>query len=259
MTILILGHKGMLGHMVCKYYRSLDIEVEIIDYRWPSNEFKKAIETSAAEYLINCIAAIAQKGYTEFFDLNTRLPIWIANHFKGRIINPATDGEFSGNLEIGSLYTTHNPRDAYDGYGLSKASASSILSEYSNVKQLRTSINGPELGDGATLFSWFHKAISPVKCITNHYWSGITSLEWAKQSLALIQRWEIAPQITQLSSKCISKMQLLEVLNEVFELNKELIPIEDATTINRCLRSDRQLPELIDQFKELKQFYYGRV
>lgn len=257
MTILILGHKGMLGHMIHKYFLHLNLCVETIDYRWPSEEFKDAIKNSNADYLINCIAAIPQKSYEDYSNLNIKLPIWIAKNFKGKIIHPATDGEFCGDIPISELYDRNTPRDAYDDYGLSKACVGAILADYTNVKQLRTSINGPELNNGVTLYSWFRNQTDVVNCIDNHYWSGITTLEWAKNAFYIISNWEKYPNITQLSTECITKMELLSTINDVFNLNKKLIPVSSTNTINRCLKSDYMLPTLKEQFIELKEFYYG--
>jgi dTDP-4-dehydrorhamnose reductase len=257
MNILILGHNGMLGHMVLKYLQSVMITTETISSRWPNDDFKASVKNSNADFLINCIASIPQKKYLNFTELNIKLPIWLAKNFKGNIINPATDGEYSGDISIDTLYEKHMPRDAYDDYGLSKACIGAILMDYDNVKQIRTSINGPEKENGVTLFSWIHKQQLDIYCITNHYWSGITSLEWAKNALCLINTWDNAPKITQLSTKCITKMELLETINVVFNLNKTLLPKKDIKTINRCLKSDYELPNIQEQFIELKKFYYG--
>ena len=43
MKILILGHKGMLGHMVHKYLLTKDCKIVTTDYRWPSQEFMDLI------------------------------------------------------------------------------------------------------------------------------------------------------------------------------------------------------------------------
>ena len=52
MRILVLGHKGMLGHMVCMYLESLELMVETIVEKWPSNEFKNNVKNSKADFLI---------------------------------------------------------------------------------------------------------------------------------------------------------------------------------------------------------------
>ena len=44
MKILILGHKGMLGHMVYKYFNeNTSCEILTIDSRWPNEDFVRNI------------------------------------------------------------------------------------------------------------------------------------------------------------------------------------------------------------------------
>ena len=40
MKVLVLGHKGMLGHMVTKYLLDNDVEVITTSIRWPESPFK---------------------------------------------------------------------------------------------------------------------------------------------------------------------------------------------------------------------------
>ena len=49
--ILILGSNGMLGHMVKKYLEQR-YEIETINHRWPSDEFKTAIKKSNSNFLL---------------------------------------------------------------------------------------------------------------------------------------------------------------------------------------------------------------
>ena len=72
-----------------------------------------------------------------------------------------------------------------------------------------------------------------------------------------MKNWKKYPKIVQLSTKCITKLQLLDTINRIFSFEKKIIPISDITTINRCLKSDFELPTLEQQFIELKKFYYG--
>ena len=80
MKILVLGHKGMLGHMVHKYLSTKnDCELLTTDLRWPSEDFENLIIDfwygQQGDYIINCIGAIHQR--TSDFDVNTELPIWL--------------------------------------------------------------------------------------------------------------------------------------------------------------------------------------
>ena len=78
LKVLILGHRGMLGHMV-KMYLEQFYTIETISDRWGTEEFKAAIQESDADYLINCIGAIPQR--TKDFTINWELPIWLDQNF----------------------------------------------------------------------------------------------------------------------------------------------------------------------------------
>jgi hypothetical protein len=53
--------------------------------------------------------------------------------------------------------------------------------------------------------NWFLKQKKYVNGYTNQYWNGITSLEWAKQSLNILQNWNLNKNIVQLGTNVISK------------------------------------------------------
>jgi dTDP-4-dehydrorhamnose reductase len=263
MKILILGQNGMLGHMVYKYYlhNGVDLNLETIAYRWPTTKFKETILKNQNDYLINCIGYIPQKNpsFEDLFSINVSLPIWLSRNFKGKILHPTTDCEFSGNLEAGKLYKKTDIKDATDDYGLSKLVSSTFLEKCENVKQFRVSIIGPELKDKVSLMEWFFKQTDVVSGYVNHYWNGITTLEWAKQSLKIINGWDKYDNIIQASTYQISKRGLLEVINDVFKTKKDIITI-NTKTVNKCLENDGQLkdiPSIEKQLQELKSFYYN--
>ena len=76
MKILVLGHKGMLGHMVYKYFIEKNFEVSTTSKRWPSSNFKDFIYEFNGDYIVNCIANIPQKK-SKNFDINVDFPIWL--------------------------------------------------------------------------------------------------------------------------------------------------------------------------------------
>ena len=124
MKVLVLGHKGMLGHMVVKYLTDNNIDVVTTNVRWPESPFKLGIKL---DYVINCIGAIPQR--TDNFDINWHLPIWLDLHSPCKVIHPGTDCEMDD-----------------DEYGISKRIASNyIINSGNQTKILKTSIIGPTL------------------------------------------------------------------------------------------------------------------
>ena len=201
MKVLVLGHKGMLGHMVVRYLKSRPIHVETTNQRFP---FKKL--DFKGEYIINCIGAIPQK--TNNFNVNYELPIWLDNNMTCKIIHPGTDCEMDN-----------------DDYGLSKAKAAKYLIENSKrTKILKTSIIGPELDGNASLLEWFLSQEKEVFGYTKAMWNGNTTLQWAKQCLHLIENWDSYKTLTILEGECISKYNMLNPIKEVFGKTIKIIP-----------------------------------
>ena len=192
MKICILGHNGMLGHMVVKYLKSQNEDIITTDLKWESEEFKHFIKNLSCEYLINCIGSIPQKkpDWEKYKSVNIYLPLFLSENFNGKIIHPTTDCEFDGEIPEISYYSSEELPTAKDDYGMSKAYASILLKQKYNVKQIRTSIVGPELYNKVSLMEWFFKQSENANGYVNHYWNGITTLEWAKQSYNIIKNWD---------------------------------------------------------------------
>ena len=232
MKVLVLGHKGMLGHMVAKYLKDKSIHVETINQRFP---FKKL--DFKGEYIVNCIGAIPQK--TNNFNINWKLPFWLDHNMKHcRIIHPGTDCEMDN-----------------DDYGLSKAKAAKYLVENSKrTKILKTSIIGPELKGSASLLEWFLSQENEVFGYTKAMWNGNTTLEWAKQCFHLMTNWDSNHNEMIISSTPVSKFELLNAIKVVF--NKDIAIIEQDKGSNKCLEGIIYTGTIQEQLEELKEYYY---
>lgn len=238
MKVLILGHDGLLGNMVKSYLEKNDgLTVITNNTRWPSSEFKNVIIHTDADYIINCIGAIHQK--TSEFSVNSDLPIWLDLNSKSRIIHPGTDCEMDS-----------------DPYGISKRKASDYIKERGErTKIIKTSIIGPEKNTTYSLMSWFlgNPENSTVKGFSNHLWNGNTTLTWSEHCLQLILNWEDFKKETVLSSECVSKFDMLEAINEVYERNINIIN-DDRPGANKCLAGDILTPHIKDQLQILKNY-----
>lgn len=237
MKILILGHKGMLGHMVLKYFQRTAYDCQTINYRWPSEQFQEVIQQFEGDYIINCIGKIPQK--TDRFAANYLIPAWLDLNANCRIIYPGTDCEID------------NTR-----YGISKRKASYWIKEKgTKTKIITTSVIGPELNTKYGLFEWFLDQ-KEVNGYSEFYWNGNTTLEWAKCCLGLMECWEAFETETVLQSECISKYDLLNEIKAGFNkdtvINKVNVPEK-----NKCLVNGIKTDCIEDQLKELKEFYYN--
>ena len=232
MRVFVLGHKGMLGHMVAKYLRSQGVNVDVILKRFPDWSYGMF---EYADYIINCIGAIPQR--TDNFTINYELPQWLSK-LDTKVIHPGTDCEMDN-----------------DEYGTSKRKAAEyILNHSTNTKILKTSIIGPELEGKASLLEWFLAQEGPVKGYTEAMWNGNTTLQWAKQCFHMMSNWDEYNQLTVLEGQCLSKYEMLHIFKYVFGRKNIIIPHKLGE--NKCLKGDIHTPSLEQQMQELKQYYY---
>ena len=233
MKIFVLGHKGMLGHMVVKYLQSNNFTIQTTNQRWPLS--KENIRNFTGDYIINCIGAIPQK--TNSFTINYEIPIWLDLNSPCKIIHPGTDYEDKSK------------------YGLSKKIASNYIYNLGKqTKMLKTSIIGPELNTKNSLLEWFLYQQKNVDGYTESMWNGITTLEWSKQCLFLINNWEDQNTLNILGSKIISKYNLLKIIKKVFK--KDIMIIPKKVGIDKSVKTDIFIKNIETQLLELKKFYY---
>lgn len=233
--VLILGHKGMLGHMVVKYLSDKCV-CYTTPHRFPSDEFKHDILNFDGDYIINCVGAIPQR--KNEFQVNFELPIWLSQSANCNVIHPSTDCEVDDN-----------------DYGISKRRAAEYIKTYSkNTKILKTSIIGPELNGHSSLLSWFIHSTGEVKGYKNAYWNGITTLEWAKLCHNMINWWDDFDVENIAQSECISKYELLCIFKELYQKDIIIIPFEN-NLIDKCLNGAIITKHIKDQLEELKKYY----
>lgn len=235
MKVLILGHKGMLGHMVKKFLHG-KCEIVHTNARFPSDEFKDTIKAFDGNYIINCVGAIPQR--TKIFDINYELPIWLCSNTNARIIHPGTDCEMDN-----------------DGYGISKKAASNYIKLNSNnTKIIKTSIIGPEINTTYSLLSWFLSSNGSVNGYKNAYWNGVTTLEWAKICYNIMCNWEQAGVESVVQSNCISKYELLCIIRDVYKKNININLFENDY-VDKCLNGNIFTKNIKEQLQELKEYY----
>ena len=200
MNILILGHKGMLGHMLVKYLTDQNYAIHTINHRFPSEEFKDKVLKFNGDYIINAIGAIPQK--TNLFDINYELPIWLDKYANNKIIHAGTDCEIDN-----------------DEYGTSKRTASDYIKKFStNTKIIKTSIIGPELESKSSLLEWFLNNDN-ISCngFTKAMWNGITTYEWVIQCEQLMDNWDIGDGI----NKClVADIKTKDIKEQLIELKR---------------------------------------
>jgi len=240
--VLVLGHNGMLGHIVHHFLKEKNLNIQTINHRFPSVEFIEEVSKSNANFLINCIGSIPQKGESglNFIINNFLLPVFLSNYFNGRIIHPSSDCE-----DI----------KAKDLYAESKVKAFEYLKNKDKVNIIKCSIIGPELSSKKSLWEWLaNNKEKSLPGYTNHFWNGITTLEWSKIAFKII-KGEITKKTLTVGTEKISKFNLLKILNNQLHLNKKILPKPSKIAIDRSVYSDLTVDDIEKQIKDLIIWY----
>lgn len=252
--ILILGSTGMLGKMVYSYltentsYKILSTEKEVnysnlnsTNFNVRSDSLEKILINFNPDVLVNCIGLIKpnineedKNSINDAFLINSYFPLLISklsNKYKYKYIQIGTDCVFSGDL--GSYVETSYP-DAKDIYGKSKI-AGEILTQ--NKLLIRSSIVGPESGDGRSLLNWIiHNKNKKIFGYEDHLWNGITTLNFAKIVLGIINNESYDISLQHLIPKdIVTKYELLIYFKKYFNLNVDVEKTDSGVYIDRTL------------------------
>ena len=269
--VLVIGSKGMAGHVIYNYLPSLgDYEVygvarnvkqtdRVFSLDVSDTEGLKKILDLQFDIVINCIG-ILNKDAEE----NPHKAVWFNSYFphllvaltkdkNTRLISISTDCVFSGKK---GNYSENDFKDGEGFYATSKA-----LGEVINQKDLtiRTSIIGPELNkEGIGLFHWFMQQKDQVYGYSKAFWSGITTIELAKVIHQTILQNSTGLIIVSSENK-IDKYSLLKLFNKIFR-NEELIILENSDyKVDKSMRSLRtdfnyKMPSYEEMILEMKNW-----
>ena len=252
--ILVLGCKGMAGHVVKNYLegignydvwgiaRGAKSENNLINLDVScTKELENILNVGGYDVVINCIGVLNKTA-----EDNPHLAVWynsylphllsaLGNTYDFKLIHISTDCVFSGK-EGG--YKEDSVKNGNGFYAQSKA-----LGEVINHKDLtfRTSIIGPELKhDGIGLFHWFMNQEEEVSGFGEAYWTGVTTLELAEGIQHSIQQ-DLKGLYHFVNEEKISKYALINMFNEHFRDNKIKITKDIVYKIDKsliCTRND---------------------
>lgn len=271
MKILVLGGKGMAGHVIVSYLQqnplynvfytsrdSADTEGIYIDVT-NSTKLEEIIDSIKPDIVINCIGILnehASNNNKLAFQVNSLLPHQLAKlteRYQGKLIHISTDCVFSG---IKGDYKEDDIPDGTSIYAQSKQLGEIISDKHLTI---RTSIIGPEIKeDGIGLFLWFMKQSGTIKGYKKMLWNGVTTLELAKATETMIKE-----NITGLyhlgCENKISKYELLNLMKEVFQkTDVEIIP-DFEIVLDRTIKNTRddfryKLPTYKEMLEELRNW-----
>ena len=267
MKILVLGSTGMLGHVVSQYFFERQYEVLkttrksndplYFDVEKDIKQLDKIVEQTKPDVVINCIGILNQKAEdnkTLAVIANSLLPHYIdqlSEKYSFKFIHISTDCVFSGNT---GSYTEDSFQDATSFYGRSKA-----LGEINNDRSvtLRTSIVGPDINEnGIGLFNWFMKQTGEVQGFTNVIWTGVTTIELAKQIEFAIKN-DLKGLYNVVNGDVIDKYSLLQLFKEKFNKEIEIIPNGEQVSKKTLLPSQKchfDIPSYEQMIEEMKNW-----
>jgi dTDP-4-dehydrorhamnose reductase len=268
MKIYIFGSTGMLGRYVSTYLSQKfevinisrkDIDVSKTNYK----DLRSALislNVNENDIIINCAGTIKPR-VDELGDLNAilvnsvfpRILSDVCEDLKIRLIHPTTDCVYSGKK---GKYSEDDVYDVYDVYGMSKA-----LGEPKNCMVIRTSIIGEEVNQGRSLVEWVKSQKNGQAFgFTNHFWNGVTCLQFAKIVEKIINVNMFWIGVRHVHSDTLNKLELVSIINDVYDLKINVISKETPLSCDRSLSSKfnntvkLEIPTLKTQIEDMKEF-----
>lgn len=247
--ILVLGSKGMAGHIIRQVllesgnFRVIDIARDELFFK-PSflfdisdlDKLNEVLEYESPDVVINCIGILneaAESDVEKSVFLNSYLPHYIANRCQ-RLIHISTDCVFNG--KRGGYVES----DVKDGIGLYAQTKALGEVDYGDHLTIRTSIIGPELKfDGIGLFHWFMNQEVSINGYTHAYWSGVSTFQLAQFILSTLESEIYLRGLIHLTNnKKISKYDLLNVFSKVLDKAITILPY-DQYQVDKSLKNTR--------------------
>ena len=264
MRIIIFGHTGMLGRYVYEYfwrenYYVVGFSRADLDITTATKEELMKLGFTSNDVVINCAGLIKQRegmSDSDFMSVNSTFPILLSKVCESigcNLIHVTTDCVFSGRVGNYTEISIHDPEDVY---GKSKS-----LGEPVNATTIRTSIIGEERGQARSLLEWVKSNKGKtVNGYTNHFWNGITCLQFAKVCEHIINNnlfWKSVKHVV--SPTTVSKFELVKMISDIYDLGITVTPFETPEKCDRSMSSIRtdvkiDIPELEIQIKEMKDF-----
>lgn len=256
--VLILGSSGMLGKMVSNYFISQNQNEVVVTSRKNSgnkintknicfdvinDNLEILISEVKPEYVINCIGAIKpnidEQNITSVknaFYINSFFPTYLSQLsilYNFKYIQIGTDCVFSGNE---GNYSEDSYQDASDIYGKSKIPGEI---QAKNKILIRSSIVGPESGNGKSLLNWFLNNINyKIFGYSNHLWNGVTTLNFAKVAFGVVNAGKFNSGVYHLiPSDTVTKYELLKIFQKNFSKDILIEEKNSEIEVNRKLNT----------------------
>lgn len=266
--IVLFGSNGMLGNYIKAYFSKKD-NIELIcvsrnefeintDNISRLDDYLKSLHINEETCVINCIGLIPQRN-TECLDyylVNTIFPSYlskICNKYKSKLICPTTDCVFSGKK---GDYIETDFHDETNAYGISKS-----LGEPVDATVIRVSIIGEEKWNKKSFLEFVKNSVGEINGWDNHYWNGITCLQYCKIIDKIISEnrfWNGIIHFYSPTKK--SKYELACIIKDIYKVPIEINKVMTENKVDKTLSSKYDtnnafnIPELEQQIYEQSKF-----
>ena len=268
--VLIIGIKGMAGHVIYNYLKNTkafevfgvarnitetdkEFSLDVSD----TKRLAEIIKSNSFDYVVNCIGILnkdAEDHPSKAIWFNSYFPHFLeetTRETSTKVIHISTDCVFNGKK---GNYSENDVKDGFGFYAQSKA-----LGEIDNEKDLtiRTSIIGPELNkNGIGLFHWFMNQTGDINGYTSAIWSGVTTLELAKAIQYTIEI-PIVGLVHLTNGQPINKFDLLSIFKEIWNTDVNINAFEGKVVDKSLLKSTRfdyNVPSYQQMLKEQSEW-----
>ena len=282
--ILLFGSHGMLGSALKAYFTSharyrvdcptRSVYTITVDSLSELDTVFQRYQVTSETYVINAAGMIPQRKpatSAEYYTVNTLFPLQLARLctvYGAKLIHPTTDCVFTGE--------GHPPPTGYDedavhdersAYGLSK----SLGEPTSTAMVLRTSILGEEpnataastAGGPVSFLEFVRQSHGIIPGWADHYWNGITCIQYAKIMDEIIQSSLWRTGVYHLySPEVVTKYEMAVMIREIYHVDVTILrtetgkPTRKVLTTARSLLSDLSpIPSLEIQLEEQRDFW----
>lgn len=254
MKLLVVGGRGMAGHLLVRYFRA-ETGCEVVYTTRDADDREgrqldvrdgEAVAALVAEVrptvIINAVGVLnedAERNPLMAYQVNGLLPHWLqhlADRWEARLVHISSDCVFDGRR---GGYKESDKPDGTSVYARTKA-----LGEVKDSRHLtiRTSIIGPEIrANGIGLLQWFLRQEGEVSGYSRVMWNGVTTLELAKAVAYAIARPDVGGLVHLTAAETVSKLKLLTLFRDCFARPYVTVLPHAEIAIDRtllCLRED---------------------
>lgn len=262
MKTFVFGFNGMLGNYLWRYLSGTfgvskwEVDASARDWKTMKGQLDSLV-IERGDVVVNAMGLTNKRDNPDidFLMVNAVFPRLLADyceHRRAHMIHITTDCVYDG---LRGSYNEDDVANAKDIYGLTK-----LLGEPTNCTVIRTSIVGENRRSDRDLLEWVRSNHGlEIKGYTNHFWNGITCLQYAKVCEKIIREKSYWMGVRHIHSPGkLTKYGLVKLINDTYDLGCTIIPTESGKfcdrTLDSCYPMDFDIPTIEEQLIEQRNY-----